>query len=72
MNDEEVEGGGARVSEEDKEIRAGGGCGRSHLSLATPVCCTLREYRASSMQRGTARCFTVKQKGGGVEGRRRA
>ncbi|KYN31499.1 hypothetical protein ALC56_14380 [Trachymyrmex septentrionalis] len=36
MNDGEVEGGGARVSEEDKENHAGGGRGGSHLSLATP------------------------------------
>lgn len=71
MNDGEVEGGGAKVSEEDKENRAGGGRGGSHLSLATPVCCTLREYRAFSMQRGAARCFTVKQRRGGVGGERR-
>lgn len=34
------------------------------MSLATPVLHVAREYRASSMQRGAARCFTVKQKGG--------
>jgi len=55
MNDGEVEGDGARVSEEDKENRAEGGGrgggrrGGSHLSLATPACC---EGKASSMQRG--------------------
>lgn len=55
MNDGEVEGGGARISEEDKENRVREEDAMDRTCRLPRQCCTLREYRVSSMQRGAAR-----------------
>lgn len=68
MNDGEVEGGGARVSEEAKENRAGGGRGGSHLSFATPV---LHVARISGLLYATRRGTMFHRETEGRRSRRR-
>lgn len=70
MND--GEGGGARASEEDKESRAGEKGDKGDRTCRLARRCVAWGYRGPvCAPAAAARCFTMKQKGGGVGGRGR-